>query len=208
MRRTIINISEKYKYFAWMPERTGSNHFTKIIDKLGFQSATIEDNKIISYNDKVRHNHFCGFFENHWDYKFLICIRNPYAIAISRSGAPMMEFNDETLKIIRARIENNLQSTYSSFSCCNCFNQRKPDFAIRLEFLYEDWIKVPFVSTHSLNISGELKELTKTRINNQKNTEDPNYWKKYYNQSLSDFVYYNNSETFKLFGYDKDSWKS
>lgn len=191
-----------------MPERTGSNHFTKIIDKLGFQSATIEDNKIISYNDKVRHNHFCGFFENHWDYKFLICIRNPYAIAISRSGAPMMEFNDETLKIIRARIENNLQSTYSSFSCCNCFHQRKPDFAIRLEFLYEDWIKVPFVSTHSLNISGELKELTETRINNQKNTEDPNYWKKYYNQSLSDFVYYNNSETFELFGYDKDSWKS
>ena len=208
MKSLFINISEKYKYFTWTPERTGSTHFTKIIDKLGFQSAVIEDNKIISYGNTVRHNHFCILFENHWDYNFLITIRNPYAMTISRVGAPTMEFNDESKKIIRTRVENQFQADWSSFGCCNCFHKRKPDFAIRLENLYEDWIKVPFVQMHGLNISGELKQLTNTRINEQINTEDPNYWKKYYDESLADLVYYNNPETFELFGYDKDSWKS
>jgi hypothetical protein len=207
MKSWFVNISEKYKYFTWTPERTGSTHFTDIITKLGFQSADIIDNKIISYRDNVRHNHFCSLFENHWYYKFIVTTRNPYSMVISRTGASSMKKNDNLQKEIEIRIENMMQNPVDNPFCCQCFQKRKPDYFIRLENLYEDWIKIPFVNTHELNLSGELEKLTGIRLNEQINTEDTNYWKKYYNKRIADLVYYNFPNNFELFGYDRDSWK-
>jgi hypothetical protein len=206
MKSWFVNISEQYKYFTWTPERTGSTHFTNIITKLGFQSADIIDNKIVSYRE-VRHNHFCSLFENHWDYKFIITMRNPYAMMMSRVGATTINDEVDSQSVIELRIENLLQNNITAPICCQCFQQRKPDYFIRLENLYEDWIKIPFVRTHELNLSGELKKLTEVRKNEQVGTEDTNYWKKYYNKRIADLVYYNFPYNFELFGYDKNSWK-
>jgi hypothetical protein len=207
MKSWFINISEQYKYFTWTPERTGSTHFTNIISKLEFQSADIVDGKIISYKENTRHNHFCTLFENHWDYKFIITTRNPYSMVLSMLGVSYMENLSDVQYEIELRIEHILQNPFDSPFCCQCFQNRKPDYFLRLENLYEDWIKIPFVQTHELNISGELKKLTEIRMNEQKNTEDVNYWKKYYNKRIADLVYYNFPNNFELFGYDKDSWK-
>jgi len=209
-----INISEKYKFFCWTPERTGSTHFTTILDKLGFQSAdlNLETKKISNFRTGVRHNHTCNFFENHWDYKFVISVRNPYSMVISRSGINESEFikyNDFTFinQFLKSRVENMMQNPFDIDGCCQCFHERQPDYIIRLEHLYEDWLKLPFVTNHGFNLSGELETLTKIRLNNSIN-EGGDYWKKYYDQSLADLVYYNHPDSFELFGYDKDSWKS
>jgi hypothetical protein len=200
------NISEEYKCFTWTPERTGSNHFTDIINRLGFNRAIIENNKIVSYRSIPKHNHFCNFFENHTDYTFIMSTRNPYSMCMSRVGASHMEPNEKTREIIRTRLENNFQSPTHLVGCCNCFYTRVPDYVVRLEHLYEDWTKIPFVKEHPLNLSGELEKLTKVKINNSRNTEDE-YWKKYFNQSLADLVYYNFPDSFEFFGYDRNSWK-
>ena len=43
-----INISDKYKTFVWTPERTGSNHITNIIRKLGVKTHFFEDDKLVA----------------------------------------------------------------------------------------------------------------------------------------------------------------
>ena len=42
-----INISDKFKTFVWTPERTGSNHITNVIIKLGFKTHFFEDDKLV-----------------------------------------------------------------------------------------------------------------------------------------------------------------
>jgi len=204
-----INISQKYKFFSWTPQRTGSTHFTNILDKLGFQSADInlETKKISNFRAGAQHNHTCILFEGHWDYKFISSIRNPYSMIISQVGASSMKDEQNIKGLLRARVENIMQNPVSWVGCCACFHKRKPDYVIRLEHLYEDWLKLPFVPNHALNLSGELEKLTKIRLNNSKNNGG-DYWKKYYDQSLADLVYYNHPDWFELFGYDKNSWKS
>ena len=206
MQEYYLNISDKYKFFTWTAQRTGSTHFTDILNRLGFQSAYFKDGKLVKYKNTVWHNHFCKFFENHWDYSFLISIRNPYSMIISQTGAAKMQFSLENQKIIQARIENLMQNPLDVGGCCQCFHIRKPDYAVRLENLYEDWVRIPFVKTHNLYLSGTLKELCKRKLNGF-DIEDQNYWKKYYNQSLADLVYYNHPETFELYGYDRESWR-
>ena len=209
MKTWFVNISEQYKYFTWTPERTGSTHFTNLLTKLSFQTAVVnEDNKIIEYKNEPTHNHFCQLIDNHMDYKFIITTRNPYAMMMSRTFA-FQNLNAElTQKEIEWKLEHYTQTFRTSeILCCHCFQERKPDYFVRLENLYEDWLKIPFVKNHELYLSGELEKICKTRINEQKNTEDSNYWKKYYNQRLADLVYYNYINNFEFFGYDKNSWK-
>jgi len=206
MQEYYLNISDKYKCFTWTAQRTGSTHFTDILNRLGFQSAYFKEGKLIKYRNSVWHNHFCRFFENHFDYTFLISIRNPYSMIISQAGGGRKEFSSEDQKLVHSRIENLMQNPLDVGGCCQCFHTRKPDYAVRLEHLYEDWIKIPFVKNHELNLSGKLEELTKIQLNSGV-IGNPNYWKKYYNQSMADLVYYNHPDTFEFFGYDRDSWK-
>ena len=59
-----INISQKYKFFSWAPARTGSTHFTNILEKLGFGCADInlETKKLSNFKLKAEHNHTFIFF--------------------------------------------------------------------------------------------------------------------------------------------------
>ena len=203
-----INISQKYKFFSWTPQRTGSTHFTNILHKLGFQSADVhlKTKKLSNFRAGAQHNHTCVLFEGHLDYKFITSVRNPYSMIISRSGIVSENGINNTREILVARVENFMQSPVNFDGTCSCFHERHPDYIIRLEHLYEDWLKLPFVPTHGLNLSGELEKLTQVRLNNSPN-DGGDYWKKYYDQSLADLVYYNYPDWFELFGYDRDSWK-
>jgi hypothetical protein len=204
-----INISQKYKFFCWTPARTGSTHFTNILQKLGFESAHFNDEtkKLSNFKLGVHHNHTCIFFENHWDYKFITSMRNPYSLIVSRLGIINSDSIEDNNKILKKWTENMSQNPLDFNGGCTCYHERKPDYTIRLEHLYEDWLKLPFVPNHGLNLSGELEKLTKVRLNNSAN-DGGDYWKKYYDQVLADLVYYNHPDLFELFGYDKDSWKS
>jgi hypothetical protein len=45
---------------------------------------------------------------------------------------------------------------------------RKPDYVLRVETLYEDYIKIPFVRNSLLNTSGILKDLCSKKMNRSK----------------------------------------
>jgi hypothetical protein len=200
-----INISDKYKTFVWTPERTGSNHFTNIIRKLGFKSHFFENDKLFKVDGLQLSSH-CKFFENHWDYSFILSTRNPYSNYMSFAAVGYMSFTLENQKIVRERIEREFQFPLIPGNCCHCFHIRTPDYFVRTESLYEDYLKIPFIKNHEINLSGELERLCKEKINSSPSVIE-NYWKKFYDQDMADLVYYNNINSFELFGYSKDSWK-
>lgn len=203
-----INISQKYKFFSWTPQRTGSTHFTNILHKLGFQSADVDlkTKKLSNFRAGAQHNHTCVLFEGHLNYKFMVSVRNPYSMIISQSGIVSANDSDNIQELLIARVENIMQNPLNFDGGCSCFHERKPDYIIRLEHLYEDWLKIPFVPNHGLNLSGDLEKLSKIRLNNSAN-DGGDYWKKYYTQTLADLVYYNHPDWFELFRYNKNSWK-
>ena len=82
---------------------------------------------------------------------------------------------------------------------------RKPDYFIRLEHIFEDYSKIPFIRDSELFKSGELELKCKLPIN--KNTRNLTYWQDLYTQETADLIYYNFSKIFNEMGYDKDSWK-
>ena len=200
-----INISDKYKTFVWSPERTGSNHITNVIRKLGFKTHFFEDDKLVNI-DGLKLSSHCNFFENHWDYSFILSTRNPYSSFASLAGAGHMHFTLENQKLVRERMEREFQFPILSGNCCTCFHIRTPDYFVRTESLYEDYLTIPFIKNHDINLSGELERLCKEKIHSSPAAIE-NYWKKFYDQDMADLVYYNNVNSFKLFGYNKDSWK-
>ena len=200
-----INISDKYKTFVWTPERTGSNHITNVIRKLGFKTHFFEDNKLVNI-DGLKLSSHCNFFENHWDYSFILSTRNPYSSFASLAGAGHMKFTSENQELLRERMEREFQFPILSGNCCTCFHIRTPDYFVRTESLYEDYLTIPFIKNHDINLSGELERLCKEKINSSPAAIE-NYWKKFYDQDMADLVYYNNVNSFELFGYNKDSWK-
>jgi hypothetical protein len=208
MENWYVNISLKHKYFVWTPERTGSTHCTNILTNLDFECGVVnKENQIIEYENKPIHNHYCRLIKNHLDYKFILTVRNPYAMMLSRIFSLSKMKSDATQKDIELKLEDFIQFGFTKNNCCYCFEKRTPDYFLRLENLYEDWSNIPFVKNHEYNTLGKLKEACNVRMNEQINTENPDYWKKYYNQRLADLVYYNYVNNFELFGYDKNSWK-
>jgi hypothetical protein len=117
-----------------------------------------------------------------------------------------MPFTIENQTLVRERLEKEFLSPLIKNNCCNCFDIRTPDYFVRTESLYEDYQTIPFIKEHEINLSGELEELCKQKMNPSPTVID-NYWKKFYDRDLADLVYYNNVNKFELFGYDKDSWK-
>jgi hypothetical protein len=57
-------------------------------------------------------------------------------------------------------------------------------------------------------MSKELKKIFSENIKTNQYREDNfDYWKKEYDESLSNYIFDNFRNDFELFGYDKNSWK-
>ena len=86
------------------------------------------------------------------------------------------------------------------------YHERTPDYFIKLEQLFEDYSKIPFVRETEFYKSGQLE----LECSKPKNKSKPYgvSWKELYTPQTADLVYYNMSLIFDLCGYDKNSWKS
>ena len=110
-------------------------------------------------------------------------------------------------KIIKIYYENFLEDEFGHVNnCfeCTSFHIRKPDYFVRTENMYEDYSKIPFVRNTDFFESGMLKELCEKKINENPYKAD---WRDCYTQETADLVSYNSQEYFKIFGYDRNSWK-
>jgi hypothetical protein len=130
-----LNVSKKYNYFIWMPPKCGTTHAVNIFKK---------------FNDDFNftHSHVIDLFDGHWNYDLISIQRNPYARYVSMFNN--LGGHDKSLGLNKVRdnfeiyLSNVLQSIHTLKYVLK-YHDRTPDYFIKLEQLFEDYSKIPFV---------------------------------------------------------------
>ena len=196
MKLEFLNVSKKYNYFIWMPAKCGTTHAVNIFKK---------------FDEKFNfvHSHVIELFDGHWSYDLISLQRNPYARYASMFNN--LDGHDKSFGLNKVRdnfntyLNNTLQSSGTLKDMLK-YHERTPDYFIKLEHLYEDYSKIPFVRETNFYKSGQLK--LECSIPKNESQTDSFSWKELYTPQTSDLVYYNTSLIFDLCDYDKNSWKS
>ena len=204
-----INLSQEHKVILWLWKKCGTSHMSKIMNKYGFKYYRIEGSSLNLLNNHVVQKHYCNLFHGHEKYKILAAVRNPYSRFFSDftfNRAPEEFIYNETNKE-KFRLSIYQSTVYSDILSNECvdFSQRVPDYPVRLENLYEDYSKIPFIVESEYFRSGELEKDINKKVN--VSNEDENLWRKFYTQEVADMIYYRMPRYFELFGYNKNSWK-
>jgi hypothetical protein len=197
-----LNISKKYNYFIWMQSKCGSTHATNIFRKF-------EDNSNVIHSDII------DLFDGHWSYDLIALQRNPYTRYVSMFNNLQLQHKinghekSNGLSQVRNNFNSYLNSIFQSeLSLKNMLNyhKRTPDYFIKIEDLFNDYSKIPFVRKTDFYKSGQLE--IECSIPKNESKQDGFSWEELYTPQTSDLVYYNMSLIFDLCDYDKDSWKS
>lgn len=204
-----INLSQKHKIILWLWKKCGTSHMTKIMNKYDFKCYRTNGGSLKLFKNYIVLRHHCNLFHGHEDYKILSAVRNPYTRFFSdftyKKRPEDFIYNEINKENFRFFIyQSTVYSDIFSNECVD-FSQRVPDYPVRLENLYEDYSKIPFIVESEYYKSGELKKATTKKVN--VSNEDENLWKEFYTQETADMVYYRMPRYFDLFGYDKNSWK-
>jgi hypothetical protein len=183
------NVSEKYKFLWWAPERTGSRGTANVLSYFDFKL----NSKIVSDSTSYNYTHHCLHNDQYDDYKIIGNVRNPYGrvLSIFQNFNGQFDINKETFK--RYLFEQLFYGKDSEIIHRPNFI-KTPDYVLRLEYLEEDYLKIPFIKNrftesqiHWLSIHG------KPLIN----------WEEFYDQEMKDFVYDLCEEQFNRFEYSK-----
>ena len=200
--KTVVNISEKYKSFLWLPPKTASTLLLNIFfEYFDFEHYEVDKNNILfKSNFKRQNHHFQNLFQGHENYKLICSVRNPFNKIISlfmqnkkdRSPEKFLQYFDNLISTDCS--DNLLIKDLMKF-------QRVPDYFIRVENLYEDLIKIPFVFDSDVNKSGLLSSVCETIVNSSNYTIDMN---EYFTSDMKDFVFTTYKDYFDKFNYKID----
>jgi hypothetical protein len=191
----LLNVSKKYNFFIWMPATCGTTHAVNIFKKFDKDFLFI-------------HSHKIDFFDGHWSYDLISLQRNPYARYVSMFNNVFGHDKSLGLNKVRNNFNVFLNSTFQNSDTLKYilkYHERNPDYFIRLEHLFEDYSKIPFIKKTDFYKSGQLE--LECSIPKNKNTTNGFTWKELHTPQTADLVYYNTSLIFDLCDYDKDSWK-
>ena len=191
----LLNISEKYKAFVWTPASTASKLAWKIFENYEFSSFDIKDGGKL-YKKKFCHGHFIHLPENHNEYDLILTCRNPYNRVTAGFDRP------DSQKIVEKNLQLYYESEYHK-TFVSLLKERKPNYFIRVENIYEDYSKIPFIINSEFFQSGKMKEL----IYNNKFKNKIYKHRANLNEDLAELIYQKESYYFELLGYDKNSWK-
>lgn len=196
----VLQISIINKAFLWMQGKTATTLAVQVLKEFDFKNYRIVDGKA-NFGEVIKgHHHNPCFFEGHEDFTFISTIRNPYQQVFS----DFPKNGKQTKVDFKEHVERKFQLAKSDVYNFWNYSERFPDYILRVEKLYEDYLEIPFIKNSELAKSGGLKRI----IDSNPNKTPLNYsWKDFYDQNIADLVYYNTSSYFDLFKYDKNSWK-
>lgn len=190
-----MTISEEYKSFLWLPNKTGSNNASKIFSKLGFKTYKKTEFEYELSEFSANHNYVYPL--NHKDYNFICTARNPFTRILSSykfnrkdsSSWNPEDFREYFFRKFNASILQNVLYP---------FKERTPDYFIRIENLIEDYRKIDFIVNSDLYKSGYIEEVCQKKINYTDNLSNP---KEYFTEDIIDFIYTNGQRYFDLLNY-------
>lgn len=201
--RVSANILESHKLFVWLWEKTGTTHMSNLLRNFDFKHYYFDGNDKKLIHNRIIHTHECGLFPGHEDYKLMVSTRNPYSRIVS--SYKMNHLEDLDKNTFRDYLETIFYLNEPTGVNCYSFVKRKPDYFVRVEHMYDDYSKIPFIIESDFYKSGKLKQFTDVRLNpHPKGYKD---WREYYSKESADIVYYNMARYFDMFGYDKNSYK-
>jgi hypothetical protein len=200
----VANLEEKL--FVWTPPRTASITSHNILNKLNFRVFKFDGQNLINDPKTRPHNHSTNLFLGHENFSLITTVRNPYTLMVSK-----FKFwnpnSDTSVKEFSSFLETWFYNRTDELTYLSCYDysQRVPDYLIRTESMFEDYLKIPFVINTEYYKSGELLNDCNKKINVSEHSELD--WKTFYNQNTADMVFYNFVHVFELCGYRRDSWK-
>jgi hypothetical protein len=202
----IIIANLKERFFIWSPPKTASTTAYNILRKLNFKTYLSDGKSLVHHIDVPIHNHLTNIFFGHENFKLITTIRNPYRLMISKflNFGDSRNINSESFLIF---LESWCYGVGHELKYLNCYNysERFPDYVIRTESMFDDYLKIPFVKESDYYKSGELLNDCNTKYNQSKRLKID--WKSLYTKNAADIVYYNFAHIFELGQYDKNSWK-
>ena len=205
-----VTYSEKEKMVLFLPAKTGTVHATFIFNHYDFTTDVYDgDTEEVCYKHHgVTQHHSMNVPQRYKTFSIICTARNPYSRLVSAynnskknaslTGKPFENFKDYFSK----NFDNGFPYHEDGFS-----SKKTPDYFLRTESLYHDYIQIPFIRNSKLNKSGLLYELCNKKIHTTSD-QSVTSLEEYYTQDMADYVYSNFKFYFDLLGYDKDSWKN
>lgn len=193
--------SRTYDYYLILPMKTGTVNASWIFTYFDFYTYTRNFDsdgnfKEIS-NPAMSAVHSYYIPPENPNPKIIVTARNPYDKVLSkflfnwtRNEPPT--YQDFLNNILNSIQHNNPMLIYPP--------ELIPTYSIRLENMYEDYMKIPFVKDSNLNKSGILLEMCNKKINEARikvNKDD------FLTQEAKDLIYIFLKNQFELFDYQK-----
>jgi hypothetical protein len=193
------NVCEKYKFIWIGPERVGSRSTAKIFTFCGFTCR----GRQMGVGNAHNYTHNSEIPPQYKDYKIICSARNPYSRTLSLyknftySGETGDDrtFREYVLDLTCGKPETKFVDGVSKYNTfINPVLERQPDYVVRLENIYEDLSKIPFIFNH----------LTKSQLEMMCEHGKPiDEWESHYDQEMKDLVYQHLKHQFDMWGYDK-----
>lgn len=184
------NVSEKYKAIWLAPERTGSRKVSEILTFYDFK----QNDKPIFYFGKYNFSHVMPSDGRYSDYKVISNVRNPYSRVYSVFKNYCVKFNDKNMKNFKTYLTEDLPKEYTYSIIINPILNRVPDHIIRLEYMTEDLMKIPFI--YDVLNEKQIEMLTQ-------HGKEIDEWESFYDQESKDIVYEICKDHFIYWGYEK-----
>jgi hypothetical protein len=188
--KTNYNVSEKYKTIWLAPERTGSR---KVSEILSFYDFKKDDKPVFNFGNYY-FSHVMPTDGRYLDYQIISNARNPYSRVYSLFKNYNFRFKDKTKENFKKYLIEDLPNGQMVPMIINPILNKAPDHIIRLEYMTEDLLKLPFI--YDVLNQKQVELLTQ-------HGKEIDEWEPFYDQESKDIVYEVCKDHFIYWGYEK-----
>ena len=184
------NVSHKYGFLLWIPERVGSRTIASILTHYDFKNNGVQ--LYDGLNHTYTHQNYIP--KQYDDYKIICGARNPYSRVLSIFKSLHGAWENKNKETFKSFVKNHFESAQTRNIIKNPNFPKKPDYIIRIENLKEDFLKLPFIN----DVLNEKKLDYMTS-----HGKDMDNWTDYYDQEMKDIVFEYTKDHFLFWGYEK-----